>query len=182
MFANYPFMPFFCQKIFGTPHRPRRGCCYRKEAFGLERGARQEVMESVPHDTNVLLSHGPPFGVGDLEGVGHMGDGLLLDAIYRVRPAVVVFGHVHQTRGRGSLQSVHSLCHLRSLVLVLVSALIKSLLALTLYDPSQLYAHTQGPTKLSTTMNLKVNLLKVLMTIVCCAVGLPRLSYLIRVA
>lgn len=52
---------------------------------------------TVPDDTDVLLAHGPPKGHLDLEGKGCPN---LLREIRRVRPQLVVFGHIHAGNGR----------------------------------------------------------------------------------
>lgn len=53
--------------------------------------------DSVPAGTDILLTHGPPKGRLDLQGKGcpH-----LLREIWRRRPRLVVFGHIHAGHGR----------------------------------------------------------------------------------
>lgn len=53
--------------------------------------------DSVPLETDILLTHGPPKGHLDQEGKGRA---QLLREIWRVRPKVVVFGHIHDGHGR----------------------------------------------------------------------------------
>ncbi|CAN8102146.1 unnamed protein product [Discula destructiva] len=53
----------------------------------------------IPMDTDVLVTHTPPKGHLDL-GLGCPG---LLDEVWRVRPKLHVFGHVHWGRGRESI-------------------------------------------------------------------------------
>jgi len=63
----------------------------------------------IPDDTNIIVSHQPPYGLGDEipeeylrfhdNGDRHVGSKELLRAIERVRPAVVICGHIHDGRG-----------------------------------------------------------------------------------
>ena len=87
-------------KLYGMPWRPRRGCCYKAENFGADPAALAARIEAIPSDTDVLLTHGPPFGVMDAEPAGRIGDSQLLAHVLKhARPVVHVFGHVHHERG-----------------------------------------------------------------------------------
>jgi hypothetical protein len=89
--------------FYGTPWRTARGCCYRAEAFGASPPVLRERRAAIPAGVHVLITHQPPFGVRDLEDVGHIGCPDLLDALERVRPLAHVFGHVHECRGASAL-------------------------------------------------------------------------------
>jgi predicted phosphohydrolase len=90
-------------QLFGSPHHPKRGCCYRRDAFGAVDQARSQVFQKVPKGCHLLLSHCPPFGIRDEEilrdSLAHVGCGHCLKAIQRIKPHAVVFGHCHQWRG-----------------------------------------------------------------------------------
>jgi Icc-related predicted phosphoesterase len=43
----------------------------------------------------VLLTHSPPRGVGDREDPPHQGFTCLHDAVHRIRPAMLLHGHIH---------------------------------------------------------------------------------------
>jgi Icc-related predicted phosphoesterase len=85
-------------KVFGSPTTTHLGT-----AFGVPRSeARRQLWARVPDDTNVLLVHGPPYGV--LDGMAgsdeHVGDPELLARISELRELrLVVFGHVHAAPG-----------------------------------------------------------------------------------
>jgi Icc-related predicted phosphoesterase len=56
----------------------------------------------VPAGTDVLVTHGPPFGTLDKDDIlsSHMGCKQLTKAVLRIKPRLHVFGHVHGGYGR----------------------------------------------------------------------------------
>ena len=65
---------------------------------------------AIPQDTDVLITHGPPWGIFDnvmLDGAGHQGCPGLLAAIRRVRPMLHVCGHIHEGYGKGRGSSTY---------------------------------------------------------------------------
>jgi Icc-related predicted phosphoesterase len=73
------------------------------DAFGCSSAEeRRALYESIPDGTDIVITHGPPYGVLDVEfqskGI-HRGCPELLAAIQRVNPQVHIFGHVHASRG-----------------------------------------------------------------------------------
>lgn len=90
-------------KVWGAPWVPSCGGVFTKP-----RGpALAQVWAQIPTDVDVLLTHGPPRGHGDLckprkLGMGwkHVGCTDLYEAVtQRVRPAFHVFGHIHEGYG-----------------------------------------------------------------------------------
>ena len=55
----------------------------------------------IPEKIDVLLTHGPPFGIRDqvLNGA-FVGDKYLANRVLEVRPQAHIFGHIHEAYGR----------------------------------------------------------------------------------
>lgn len=88
-------------RFWGMPWQPWFGGW----AFNAPRGAAGEAfigekLAAVPPDTDVLISHGPPYRACDhtWDG-GHVGSTALAAAVKRVRPRLVVCGHIHHAAG-----------------------------------------------------------------------------------
>lgn len=89
-------------KIWGSAVTPFLG-----EAFGVASDRdRAKLYSPIPTDTDVLVTHGPPYGILDKapDSEVHQGCKQLLTAVRRVRPIIHVFGHVHGGYGTFSTQ------------------------------------------------------------------------------
>lgn len=86
-------------KFYGSPFAPRFG----HWAFMLDRG--QPILQkwlAIPHDTDVLITHGPPYGTLDTpvpEGE-HLGCEDLMHVVNAQPPRLHVFGHIHGGYGK----------------------------------------------------------------------------------
>lgn len=77
-------------KIYGSPMTPKCG------NFGFQYDPDEDVWaNTVPNGIDVILTHGPPAVYLD-EGKGCRH---LLKEIWRTRPKLLVFGHIHDSRG-----------------------------------------------------------------------------------
>ncbi|XP_041372367.1 metallophosphoesterase MPPED2-like [Gigantopelta aegis] len=88
-------------KIYGAPWVPQ----YCDMGFNLERGqALLDKWNHIPNDTDILITHGPPLGRGDLSSMGlRAGCVELLNTVQRrVQPKVHLFGHIHEGYGMTS--------------------------------------------------------------------------------
>ena len=84
-------------RIWGSPVTPLYG-----GAFGLSSSEdRRRLYAQIPEDIDVLVTHGPPYGILDSSPDSGMHSGCreLFDAVMRVRPKLHVFGHVHGAHG-----------------------------------------------------------------------------------
>ncbi|KAJ8607507.1 hypothetical protein MRB53_040279 [Persea americana] len=84
-------------KVYGSPWTPK----YVNSAFQYSRDS-DFWKSKIPLDTDILLTHGPPFG--HLDGFKRSGCMDLAQAIEQCRPRLVVFGHIHVGRGRELVQ------------------------------------------------------------------------------
>jgi Icc-related predicted phosphoesterase len=83
--------------IFGSPIIPLYG-----GAFGLSSPAdRTKLYATIPKDVDILVTHGPPYGILDRHtaNANHAGCPQLLEAVTRLKPKLHVFGHVHGAHG-----------------------------------------------------------------------------------
>lgn len=86
--------------MFSTPWQPE----FCNWAFNLPRGEKLlEKWRLVPSDTDVLITHTPPFGRGDKVGYLNVGcEELTREVTERIQPQFHVFGHVHEGYGKSS--------------------------------------------------------------------------------
>ena len=84
-------------KIYGSPWQP----WFYDWAFNLQRGrALEEKWDLIPNDTDILLTHGPPYGIKDLTSrTENVGCEDLLKRVKEVKPKVHCFGHIHEDSG-----------------------------------------------------------------------------------
>ncbi len=84
-------------RFYGSPWQP----WFFDWAFNLQRGAEiRAKWDLIPSDTDVLITHGPPRGHGDMTCRGEAaGCDDLLEAVERVQPRVHIFGHIHEGAG-----------------------------------------------------------------------------------
>ncbi len=54
----------------------------------------------IPEDTDVLITHCPPFGILDFDDNIHYGDKELLTQVTAISPRLHLFGHIHAQHGR----------------------------------------------------------------------------------
>lgn len=93
-------------KFYGSPQSPR----FFNWAFNRDRGADiKRYWDKIPTDTDVLITHGPPYGICDeayrvgFNTTEHAGCKDLLDAIKRVKPKIWMGGHIHYSYGSGNI-------------------------------------------------------------------------------
>ncbi|MBS3954998.1 MAG: metallophosphatase domain-containing protein [Methylomicrobium sp.] len=84
-------------KFWGSPWQPE----FFNWAFNLPRGLPLAQMWSrIPDDTDVLITHTPPYGILDQIYSGEaVGCEDLLHALERIQPKLHIFGHIHEGYG-----------------------------------------------------------------------------------
>jgi predicted phosphohydrolase len=84
-------------RFWGSPWQPE----FNDWAFNLPRGAALASRWGlIPTGVHVLVTHGPPRGVGDrCDYPVRRGCHDLREAVRRVRPLLHIFGHIHQDGG-----------------------------------------------------------------------------------
>ncbi len=87
-------------RFYGSPWQP----WFFDWAFNLRRGAEiRAKWQLIPPDIDVLITHGPPLGHGDVTVRGDaVGCADLLDRIREVKPRYHLFGHIHEAFGTSS--------------------------------------------------------------------------------
>lgn len=86
-------------KFYGSPWQRE----FNDWAFNCTEEELAVKYEQIPEDTDVLISHGPPYGIGDQvcasHGTEHLGSPSLLKRIEVLEPSLVVYGHIHGSNG-----------------------------------------------------------------------------------
>jgi predicted phosphohydrolase len=84
-------------RFWGSPWQP----AFNNWAFNLPRGvALAEKWALIPAGADVLITHGPPAGIGDrFEDAVRGGCADLLVAVQRIQPLLHMFGHIHPDGG-----------------------------------------------------------------------------------
>ena len=84
-------------RFYGSPWQP----WFNDWAFNLKRSADLRAKwQAIPDDTDVLITHGPPYGHGDCLHTGaFVGCNDLLNRVELLKPALHIFGHIHEGHG-----------------------------------------------------------------------------------
>lgn len=82
---------------------------FKDWAFMAEDSMLLERYRQIPGDVDVIVSHQPPAGYGDLmvydvaKGWERLGSAALLESVTRVQPRLLICGHIHSGFGRSLL-------------------------------------------------------------------------------
>ncbi|KJZ73116.1 hypothetical protein HIM_07500 [Hirsutella minnesotensis 3608] len=85
--------------IFGSPWTPKYGI----SAFQYPPNNTthwENVFQDIPKDIDIIITHGPPRLHLDKRDFHRAGCPYLAEEIYRIRPRLNVFGHIHASYGR----------------------------------------------------------------------------------
>jgi Icc-related predicted phosphoesterase len=94
-------------KFYGSPWQPE----FYDWAFNLPRGEKlAEKWAMIPGNTDVLITHGPAWGLLDYAPMGgHVGCEELYKRVFDVKPKIHVCGHIHSGYGQKSIDGVEFL-------------------------------------------------------------------------
>ena len=87
-------------KLYGCPFSIRGDST--NTAFQMSTEELKSKWEKIPFDTNILLTHTPPYGINDLKKLDPEPQGcknLLKEVTERVKPKLHLFGHIHGRNG-----------------------------------------------------------------------------------
>ncbi len=98
-------------KLWGSPITP----WFYDWAFNRSRGEKiRKYWELIPDDIDIIITHGPPAGIGDRTARGDSaGCQDLLEIIQKIQPRYHIFGHIHEAYGmyeRGETTYVNASC------------------------------------------------------------------------
>jgi len=86
-------------KIYGSPWQPE----FYNWAFNLPRNGEEMKARwnAIPEDTDILITHGPPYGYLDIPGGQNIRVGceMLRERVDEIKPKIHVFGHIHGSSG-----------------------------------------------------------------------------------
>lgn len=84
-------------KIWGSPWQPSFiGQNPKCAAFSLDtEDELAEKFKLIPDDVDILITHGPPYGILDKCQMQNVGSKALTDKVTTIRPMLHIFGHIH---------------------------------------------------------------------------------------
>jgi Icc-related predicted phosphoesterase len=94
-------------KFYGSPWQPE----FHNWAFNLPRGEElSQKWGQIPNDVDVLITHGPAYGILDYAPIGgHVGCEELYRKIVEVKPKIHVCGHIHDGYGQKTMGGIEFL-------------------------------------------------------------------------
>jgi predicted phosphohydrolase len=86
--------------IYGSPWQP----WFHNWAFNQYRGDLHKIWAKIPANVDILVTHGPPYGYGDMTGHGRVGCEELLTELKVKKPKYLFFGHIHEDIGQWTME------------------------------------------------------------------------------
>ncbi len=81
-------------KFWGCPHTIEY-----HGGFNMSKEKLVDHHETIPEDTDVLITHSPPYGIMDIDKTEHLGSQSLLERVKKIKPKIHIFGHIHPGSG-----------------------------------------------------------------------------------
>ncbi len=83
-------------KFWGSPFTPQFGIGW---AFNEHRQDLIKIWNTIPDDTDIIITHGQPFGINDqVRGISQ-GCAFLRDRVKEIKPKYYIGGHIHEGYG-----------------------------------------------------------------------------------
>jgi len=96
MLLNHKAITINGVKIFASPYT----IAFCNWAFNVKVNDLEAKWAEIPEDVELLVTHGPPWGILDYCPNGHVGDSLLLNRIVSLQNLKMhAFGHIHESAG-----------------------------------------------------------------------------------
>ena len=97
-------------RFWGSPYQP----AFCNWAFNVPRDLLYRHWVEIPSDTDILVTHGPPYGKLDQSNAfwvdgWHLGDVSLKNRVEQVSPSHHIFGHIHG--GYGETKDIATVYH-----------------------------------------------------------------------
>ena len=94
--------------FYGTPWCGGESYIMSRWGYYMEHDEnRAQIFKYIPEDTDVLISHSPPFNILDRYDNRVLGCPALLERIKQVKPLVNCFGHIHSANGYKEVNGTH---------------------------------------------------------------------------
>jgi len=99
-------------KFYGTPVQPP----FCNWAFNVFEPKLSEYWKMIPDDTDVLITHSPPYMFGDFVPWSNKHEGsksLYIEVTNRIKPKIHCFGHIHEGYGvkdLGDIKFINASC------------------------------------------------------------------------
>lgn len=84
-------------KIYGSPWQPP----FMNWAFNAPEEQLFKIWEKIPDDVDILITHGPAYGILDrvIGGYEYLGSTTLSERIKKIKPKIHISGHIHSGHG-----------------------------------------------------------------------------------
>lgn len=94
-------------RIYGTPYQPEfQGWAFNLPKDGIKA---KEIYRKIPEGIDVLVTHGPPWGIMDATldpYENRCGCPVLLRRVLEVKPQYHIFGHIHEGYGEEHFEGI----------------------------------------------------------------------------
>lgn len=89
-------------KFYGSPWHNIIGM-----AFGTTQEEMKRRWDEIPDDTDVLITHMPPYGMLDGDQyVSAWGCKMLAERIFEISPRLCIYGHIHSAHGKKDMYGI----------------------------------------------------------------------------